>query len=54
MSAPTAVAFDLFGVIEAVPPIRGKRGQPLRRPPRIYADRGYDHDVYCGRVRWAG
>ena len=41
---------QLIPLIEAVPPIRGKRGQPLRRPRRIYADRGYDHDVY-GRVR---
>ena len=42
---------QLLPLIEAVPPIRGKRGQPLRRPRRIYADRGYDHDVYRDRVR---
>jgi hypothetical protein len=36
---------------EAVPPIRGKRGQPLRRPRHLYADRGYDHDLYRDRVR---
>lgn len=31
-------------LIRAVPPIRGKRGQPLRRPKHLYADRGYDHE----------
>lgn len=38
-------------LIEAVPPIRGKPGQPLRRPTHLYADRGYDHDLYRDRVR---
>ncbi|WP_328778133.1 hypothetical protein OIE52_48920 [Streptomyces canus] len=31
---------------QAVPPIHGKRGQALRRPKCLYADRGYDHEVY--------
>jgi hypothetical protein len=44
-------ATQLIPLIEAVPPIRGKRGQPLRRPRRPYADRGYDHDLYRDRVR---
>jgi transposase len=42
---------QLIPLIEAVPPIRGKRGQPRRRPTRIYADRGYDHDLYRDKVR---
>ncbi|GAA2357220.1 hypothetical protein SVIO_111020 [Streptomyces violaceusniger] len=42
---------QLIPLIQAVPPIRDKRGRPLRRPRRIYADRGYDHDVYRDRVR---
>jgi len=42
---------QLIPLIEAVPPIRGKRGQPLRRPRHLYADRGYDHDLYRDRVR---
>ncbi|MFD3621645.1 IS5 family transposase [Streptomyces sp. NPDC058676] len=41
----------LIPLIEAVPPIRGKRGQPLRRPRHLYADRGYNHDLYRDRVR---
>jgi hypothetical protein len=31
-----------------VPPIRGRRGLPRRRPRELFADRGYDHDTY----RW--
>ena len=42
---------QLIPLIQAVPPIRGKRGQPLRRPRHLYADRGYDHEVYRDRVR---
>jgi transposase len=45
---------QLIPLIQAVPPIHGKRGRPLRRPRRIYADRGYDHDVYSDRVRRLG
>jgi hypothetical protein len=30
---------------------RGKRGQPLRRPRRVYADRGYGHERYRDQVR---
>jgi hypothetical protein len=33
-------------VIERVPPVRGKVGRPRRRPERVLADRGYDHDKY--------
>jgi hypothetical protein len=42
---------QLITLIQAVPPIRGKRGQPLRRPRYLYADRGYDHEVYRDKVR---
>jgi transposase len=42
---------QLIPLIEAIPPIRGKRGQPLRRPKHLYADRGYDHETYRDQVR---
>jgi hypothetical protein len=42
---------QLIPLIQAVPPIRGKRGQPLRGPKHLYADRGYDHKVYRDKVR---
>jgi IS5 family transposase len=45
------VVTQLIPLIEAVPPIRGKRGRPLRRPRHLYADRGYDHDLHRDRVR---
>ncbi|GHE14362.1 hypothetical protein GCM10010339_84620 [Streptomyces alanosinicus] len=41
----------LIPLIQAVPPIRGKRGRPLRRPKHLYADRGHDHEVYRDKVR---
>lgn len=36
---------QLIPLIERVPPVRGKVGRPRRRPDRITADRGYDHDT---------
>ena len=42
---------QLIPLIQTIPPIRGKRGQTLRRPRRVYADRGYDHEVYRDKVR---
>jgi transposase len=45
---------QLVPLIEAIAPIRGRRGRPLRRPRRIYADRGYDHDRYRRAVRTRG
>ncbi|MBU3865741.1 IS5 family transposase [Streptomyces sp. 4503] len=41
-------------LIEAVPPVRGRRGRPRRRPDTLYADRGYDHDKYRKQVRAVG
>ena len=41
-------------LIEAIPPVRGRRGRPRQRPDRVYADRGYDHDKYRRQVRAAG
>ena len=33
---------QLLPLAEAVPPVRGPRGRPRRRPQRLYADRAYD------------
>jgi hypothetical protein len=35
----------------ATPPVRGRVGHPRRRPARITADRGYDHDKYRLELR---
>ncbi|WP_221521425.1 IS5 family transposase [Kitasatospora kifunensis] len=45
---------QLMPLIQAVPPVRGRRGRPRRRPDRLYADRGYDHDTYRRQVRAVG
>lgn len=34
-------------LLQDVPPVRGKRGRPRRRPDVVLADRGYDHDRYA-------
>ena len=43
-----------MSLIQAIPRVRRRRGRPHRRPDRVYADRGYDHDKYRKQVRTAG
>ena len=45
---------QLVPLINAIPPVRGRRGQPRRRPLTLYADRGYDHDKYRRLLRAKG
>ncbi len=45
---------QLLPLLDAVPPIRGRVGRPLRRPRLLYADRGYDHDKYRRLLRQRG
>ncbi|MGW3027474.1 IS5 family transposase [Streptomyces sp. NPDC001221] len=45
---------QLIPLIQAVPPVRGRRGRPRRRPVALYADRGYDHDKYRKQVQALG
>ena len=33
---------QLLPLVDGVPPVRGQRGRPRRRPQRLYADRAYD------------
>ena len=42
---------QLIPLLEAVPPVRGRVGRPRRRPDRVSADRGYDHDKYRRELR---
>jgi transposase len=30
-------------ILDAVPPLRGRRGRPRRRPGKLHADKAYDH-----------
>ncbi|WP_234323272.1 IS5 family transposase [Streptomyces bikiniensis] len=45
---------QLIPLLQAVPPVRGKRGRPRRRPAVVLGDRGYDHDKYRRLVRALG
>lgn len=45
---------QLIPLLQAIPPVRGKRGRPRRRPDVVLADRGYDHDKYHKQVRYLG
>ena len=33
----------LAPILDAVPPVRGRRGRPRCRPHKLHADKGYDH-----------
>jgi transposase len=45
---------QLQALVEAIPPIRGKRGRPLSKPRIVQGDRGYDHDKYRRPLHAAG
>ena len=45
---------QLIPLLDAVPPIRGRRGRPRRRPRELFADRGYAHDSYRRQLRARG
>ena len=42
---------QLLPLAEAVPPVRGQRGRPRRRPQRLYADRAYDSRQHRQELR---
>jgi transposase len=45
---------QLLPLIDKIPPVRGRRGRPRRRPDELYADRAYDHDKYRKAVHAKG
>lgn len=45
---------QLLPLLDAIPPVRGRVGRPRRRPAALFADRGYDHDIYRDQVRARG
>jgi transposase len=47
-------ATQLLPLLQAVPPIRGKRGRPKRRPDAVYADRAYDSDAHRAALQDLG
>jgi IS5 family transposase len=45
---------QLVPLLDRVPPIRGARGRPWRRPGTLYADRAYDHRPQRRELRRRG
>ena len=45
---------QLLPLVEAIPPVRGKRGRPRRRPDTLLADRGYDSQPHRQALRAHG
>jgi transposase len=45
---------QLIPLLERIPPVAGRVGRPRRRPDRVTADRGYDHDKYRRQLRERG
>ena len=43
---------QLLPLVDAIPPIRGKVGAPLRKPAKVNGDRAYDSDPH--RMRLSG
>ena len=45
---------QLLPLVEAIPPVRGRRGRPRRKPDVLVADRGYDYEPYRDQLRKRG
>jgi len=45
---------QLIPLVQAIPPIRGKPGAPLRVPKRLGADRAYDSEPHRVRLSCKG
>jgi transposase len=45
---------QLLPLVEAIPPIGGKPGAPLRKPQEVMGDRGYDSDKHRMRLSCKG
>lgn len=53
-SANTNDVTQLLSLVDAIPPVRGKRGRPRRRPKRVQGDRGYDSEPHRDELRTRG
>ena len=45
---------QLLPLIDAIAPLRGKRGRPLQKPQSVFADRGYDSEPHRQALRERG
>jgi len=48
---PRAFALTPSALVDAIPPIRGKRGRPKRRPACVVGDRGYQWKAASDQLR---
>jgi len=44
----------LLALVDRIPPVRGKRGRPRRRPERVQGDRAYDSEPHRQKLRDRG
>lgn len=44
----------LLATVDAIPPVRGKRGRPRRRPKKLHADKAYDDKTLRRGLRERG
>jgi transposase len=42
---------QLLPLVDAIPPVAGKRGHPRKRPDAVQGDRGYDSQPHRRRLR---
>jgi len=45
---------ELLPLVDAIPPVRGKRGRPRRKPERVQADAAYDSELHRKELRERG
>jgi len=45
---------QLLPLVDSIPPVRGKRGRPRRRPRQVQGDRGYDSEPHRRQLRSRG
>jgi transposase len=45
---------ELLPMVDAIPPLCGRRGRPRRRPQRLLADRAYDSKSHRASLRHRG
>lgn len=45
---------QLIPLVDAIPPVRGKPGAPLRKPGEVMGDRAYDSDPHRMRLSCRG
>ena len=53
-AANTPDAAVLLPLVDAIPPVAGRRGRPRRRPDKLHADKAYDHRQLRAAVRARG